>query len=237
MSSLKLRHVALNGVNSAGAIFGCLVNAWSSEKYGRKWSMMGGCTILIVGGALCAGAVDIAMFLVGRFIAGTGAGILACVVPMYQAEVSTPETRGAMVCVTGIMYAVGYSLAGWLGYACFFMSPDDPHAQFSWRFPLAFQCFFPLMLLVGQKFVPYSPRWLLSQGRREEAWEIVKRLHHTKTDVHHMKAREEFYLIEKQYEMDASLPNRPFEIFRTAPNRKRALVAVRYLSIIRRFRS
>jgi MFS family permease len=96
---------ALNGVNSAGAIFGCLTNAWSSEKYGRKWSMMGGCVVLIVGGALCAGSVDIAMFLVGRFVAGMGAGILACVVPMYQAEVSTPETRGAMVCVTGVSIA------------------------------------------------------------------------------------------------------------------------------------
>ena len=93
---------ALNGVNSAGAIFGCWTNAWSADKYGRKMSMMGGCVVLIVGGALCAGAVDIAMFLVGRFVAGLGTGILACVVPMYQAEVSTPETRGAMVCVTGV---------------------------------------------------------------------------------------------------------------------------------------
>lgn len=93
---------ALNGVNSAGAFFGCWLNAWTAEKYGRKMSMMGGCVILIVGGALCAGAVDLAMFLVGRFIAGLGTGILACVVPMYQAEISTPETRGAMVCVTGV---------------------------------------------------------------------------------------------------------------------------------------
>ena len=123
-----------------------------------------------------------------------------------------------------IMYAVGYSLAGWLGYACFFMSPDDPNVEFSWRFPLAFQCFFPLVVLMGYKFVPYSPRWLLSKGRREEAYEIVKRLHATKEDVHHMKAKEEFYLIEKQYEMDASLPNRFLEIFRTGPNRRRSLV-------------
>jgi len=76
-----------------------------------------------------------------------GAGILACVVPIYQAEVSTAETRGAMVCITGIMYALGYSLAGWLGYACFFMKANDPAAQFSWRFPLAFQVVFPLILL------------------------------------------------------------------------------------------
>lgn len=94
---------ALNGVNSAGAIAGCLTNAWSAEKYGRKRSMQMGSVVLVVGGALCSGAVDMAMFLVGRFVAGHGAGVLACVVPMYQAEVSTPETRGAMVSITGIM--------------------------------------------------------------------------------------------------------------------------------------
>jgi len=179
---------------------------------------------LIIGGALCSGAVDIAMFLVGRFVAGWGAGVLACVVPMYQAEVSTPETRGAMVSVTGIMYALGYSLAGWLGFACYFLSPSSPHASFSWRFPLAFQCLFPLILLAGSSLIPFSPRWLLSQGRRAEAFEIVRRLHKTRDDVNEIRAKEEFYLMEKQYEMDASLTQRRFEIFRTPANRKRALV-------------
>jgi MFS family permease len=93
---------ALNGVNSAGAIAGCIHNSWSSDAMGRKYTMMIGSAILIVGGALCSGSVNLAMFLVGRFIAGWGAGVLACVVPMYQAEVSTPETRGAMVSITGV---------------------------------------------------------------------------------------------------------------------------------------
>ncbi|KAF2679224.1 MFS transporter [Lentithecium fluviatile CBS 122367] len=215
---------ALNGVNSAGAIFGCLFNAWTCDKYGRKWSIMMGCAVLIFGGALCAGAVNMAMFLVGRFIAGWGAGQLACVVPMYQAEVSTPETRGAMVCVTGIAYALGYTLAGWLGFACYFLPADSPHASFAWRFPLAFQCVFPLTVLAGSKFIPYSPRWLLQQDRRDEAFEIVKKLHKTPRDPHHVKAREEFFLIEKQYDLDKSLQVRPFELFRTPANRRRALV-------------
>lgn len=104
---------ALNGVNSAGAIIGCLTSAWTADKYGRKRTLGGECVILVVGGALCAGSIDIGMFLAGRVIAGIGAGVLACVVPIYQSEVSTPETRGAMVSITGIMYAFGYSLAGW----------------------------------------------------------------------------------------------------------------------------
>ncbi|KAL2425366.1 MFS-type transporter criB [Exophiala dermatitidis] len=216
---------ALNGVNSAGAIAGCIYQAWSADVYGRKRTMQVGCVILIVGGALCAGAYDMAMFLVGRFVAGLGAGILACVVPIYQAEVSTPETRGAMVCVTGIMYALGYSLAGWLGYACFYMKAKDPLAQFAWRFPLAFQVVFPIILLAGSKIVPYSPRWLLSKGRRQEALDVVKRLHKTPADTEDVKARQEFWLMEQQYEMDASLAVRRFELFRTPANRKRALMA------------
>jgi sugar porter (SP) family MFS transporter len=204
---------------------GCLSSAWTSDKYSRKYTMLGGSVVLVVGGALCSGSVDIGMFIVGRIVAGFGAGVLACVVPIYQAEVSTPETRGAMVSVTGIMYALGYSLAGWLGYACWHFPATSPHASFAWRFPLAFQCVFPLILIAGHKMIPFSPRWLLSQGRREEAFEIVKRLHHTPEDTQDIKARQEFYLIEKQYELDRELTQRRFEIFRTPANRKRALVA------------
>jgi MFS family permease len=70
---------ALNGVNSGGAILGCIFHIWSSEKIGRKWTMMVGSIILIIGGALNGGAVNIGMFIVGRGVAGMGSGILACV--------------------------------------------------------------------------------------------------------------------------------------------------------------
>ncbi|KAF2031020.1 general substrate transporter [Setomelanomma holmii] len=214
---------ALNGVNSAGAIFGCLFNAWTSEKYSRKYSMMLGSSILIFGGALCAGAYDMAMFLVGRFIAGWGSGMLACVVPMYQAEISTPATRGAMMCTTGVAYALGYTLAGWLGFACFFLPADSPHAQLAWRFPLAFQCVFPLMVLMGWGFIPFSPRWLLQQDRRDDAFDVVCRLHRTPEDPDNIKAKEELLLMKKQFELDKSLHVRTFELFRTPANRRRAL--------------
>jgi sugar porter (SP) family MFS transporter len=216
---------ALNGINSAGAIAGCLLQAWTADYYGRKHTMQIGCVVLIVGGALCAGAVNMAMFLVGRFIAGVGAAILACIVPIYQAEVSTAETRGAMVAVTGIMYAVGYTLAGWLGFACYYMKPASPATSFSWRFPLAFQVIFPLIVLVGSSLIPFSPRWLLQQGKTEEAFETVKRLHSTPDDVHHAKAKQEFHLIARQFEHDRSMTIRRFELFRTPANRRRALIA------------
>ncbi|RMY22103.1 hypothetical protein D0867_02933 [Hortaea werneckii] len=155
---------ALNGVNSAGAIVGCLTSAWSADAFGRKRTLLLGCLILIVGGAICSGSISIGMFIAGRVVAGIGAGILAVCVPMYQGEVSTAETRGAMMCVTGIMYAFGYAWAGWMGFACYFFPSDSPHASFAWRFPLALQCLPPLVVLAGNHFIPFSPRCLLMWG-------------------------------------------------------------------------
>lgn len=134
---------ALNGVNSAGNIAGAILQAWTADLFGRKRTIQLGSVVLVIGGALCAGSVHMAMFLVGRFIAGMGSGILTCIVPIYQAEVSTAETRGAMVAMTGVMYSMGYSLAGWLGYACYHMPSNSPTVSFSWRFPLAVQILFP----------------------------------------------------------------------------------------------
>ena len=217
---------ALNGVNSAGAIAGSLLQAWTADAFSRKRTIQLGSVILIIGGALCSGAVHMAMFLVGRFIAGAGSGILTCIVPIYQAEVSTAETRGAMVAMTGVMYSMGYSLAGWLGYACYFTDPNSPRASFAWRFPLAAQVLFPLIVLAGSPMLPYSPRWLLQQGRREEALSVLERLHETSEDVQHVKAQQEFDLIDEQFKLDQTLSlGRRFELFRTAPNRRRALVA------------
>lgn len=80
-------------------------------------------------------------------------------------------------------------------------------------------------MLAGSRFIPFSPRWLLRKDRREEAFVIMQRLHATPGDPDHIAARQEFYLMEKQFEMDKQYPTRFLEIFRTKANRRRSLVA------------
>lgn len=159
-------------------------------------------------------------------INGLGIGTLVTAIPMYQAEVSTPESRGFMVSMHGVMFAMGYSLSAWIGFGVSFISTSGSTSSFPWRFPVAFQMVPAIMLLIGSPWLPYSPRWLMMKGRTEEAHEVLKRLHRTKDDPDDTMARKEFVQMSKQVELDRQIKSTTsrFEIFKTAPNRRRALV-------------
>jgi MFS family permease len=68
----------------------------------------------------------------------------------------------------------------------------------------------------------------MQQGRFDEAEAVLKRLHTRKGEDRHDQAIKEFYQMRRQLEMDREMRQNTsmFEVFKTAPNRKRVLVAV-----------
>lgn len=131
-----------------------------------------------------------------------------------------------MVSMHGVMFAMGYSLSAWIGFGVSFISTSGSKSSFPWRFPIAFQMVPALLLLVGSPWLPYSPRWLMMKDRYDEAHEVIKRLHRTKNDPHDSLARKEYYQMKKQVELDRQIrtTTSKWEIFKTPPNRRRALV-------------
>lgn len=45
-----------------------------------------------------------------------------------------------------------------------------------WRLPFVIQTITSIVVACGANFMPYSARWLLSKGRREEALHVLDRL-------------------------------------------------------------
>lgn len=142
------------------------------------------------------------MFHVGRVISGLGIGILVTACPMYLSELAPPENRGWLVGHHAIFLVFGYMLSGWLGYACYFAT--DKNASFAWRFPLCIQTLPPLVLIITSIWIPRSPRWLLQQGKIEEAWKVIQALRKSPDDPDDLVAKEELYQTKEQIALDSA---------------------------------
>lgn len=61
---------ATNGLFAGGGLIGCLFMTWLADAWGRQRAIQITACLCIVAGAIQAGSVHIAMFLVGRFLMG-----------------------------------------------------------------------------------------------------------------------------------------------------------------------
>lgn len=116
---------------------------------------------------------NVAMFITGRLLTGWSSGMILPVSAIYMAEVSKPQSRGIVVGFQGMGTASGFFLANWIGYSGIFFE-----GNLQWRFPLSLQFPCAVLMLVGSLVVlPFTPRWLVSQDRFEEARAVLARIH------------------------------------------------------------
>jgi MFS family permease len=118
------------------------------------------------------------MFQAGRFVSGCGIGVLVTVCPMYLSEMSSPFRRGWLVGHHAIFLVFGYMFSSWIGYGCYFATQLNPS-------------------------LPRSPRWLISKGLKEEAFDVIKKMRMSPHDPEHRVARDEFYQTEQQLKLEA----------------------------------
>ncbi|UPL02316.1 hypothetical protein LCI18_013250 [Fusarium solani-melongenae] len=155
-----------------GCIMGTLLSIFIGDKIGRRRSILAGCIILIVGGIMQTASSSLAPMILGRIIAGVGNGMNTIAIPIWQSETAKPEHRGKLIVLQMVTNIFGIALTNWMNLG-FTYIPDNP---VSWRFPLAFQCFFGLVTMCLVCVAPESPRWLVMRDRTGEAQTILARL-------------------------------------------------------------
>ncbi|KAK4612616.1 High-affinity glucose transporter [Fulvia fulva] len=154
----------LTAMIELGALIGALNQGWIADKYSRKYSIVMAVIVFIIGSALQTAAMDYSMLVVARFIGGLGIGMLSMVAPLYISEISPPEIRGSLLVLEELSIVTGIVIAFWITYGTYYMD-----GEWAWRLPFLLQILPGLVLGVGILFLPFSPRWLASKGRDEEA--------------------------------------------------------------------
>ena len=196
-TKLALTKANIVSVYQAGAFFGSFFAYTSAYFLGRKKSLWVFASVFVLGAGLMLGANGdrgLGLILGGRVLAGIGVGGASMVVPIYISEIAPPAVRGQLV---GI-YELGWQIGGLVGFWINFglnetMAPS--HKQ--WIIPFAVQLIPAGLLLIGAFWIRESPRWLLSNGRREQAisnlcW--IRQL-----------AADDLYIVEEVAFLDAAL--------------------------------
>ncbi|KAL2835659.1 sugar transport protein [Aspergillus pseudoustus] len=156
---------------------GCLLGAMSTFKLGnilgRRTPIFLGCIIVSIGAILEAAAFDLPTFIVGRVICGIGTGLNTATMPVWQAECTKPHQRGPIMAFETSLVPAGVMISYWVDFGFSYAEPS----QVAWRFPIAFQLVFALLVMAFIFFLPESPRWLVLKGRRDEAAQVLSALY------------------------------------------------------------
>ncbi|XP_058797394.1 synaptic vesicle glycoprotein 2B-like isoform X2 [Phymastichus coffea] len=172
----------LNGITYAGMVSSALLWGFVADVMGRRRILMFGLLADGICNILCGLSQNFATvvffkFMSGFFISGPYATIMT-----YCAEFHCMRARPRVTLVLGFTCFAGCIINAVLAWAII------PHSWIvaiggntfvfnSWRLYLS-TCGIPILIgALGLSFFPESPKFLMSQGRNDEALEVLKKIY------------------------------------------------------------
>lgn len=144
-----------------GALAGALGAGWLADRFGRQRAVLFAGALFIVGAIVQGLAPDTTILVAGRLVVGFAVGVASVAAPLYAAEMSPAASRGR--------YVSTYQLAITIGIFIAYLVDDAFSHDERWRAMFLLAVVPGALLALLMVFMPETPRWLVRQGRNDEA--------------------------------------------------------------------
>jgi MFS family permease len=155
----------------AGAVIGAVFFGWLTDRLGRKKLFT--ITVLVYLSATAATAFswNLWSFLLFRFLTGMGIGGEYTAINSTIQELVPARVRGWTDLVINGSFWVGAAIGGVA--AIVLLDPAIVTPDLGWRLAFFIGAVLGLIIMILRRWIPESPRWLMSHGRLAEAEGIV----------------------------------------------------------------
>ena len=183
------------------------------------------------------------MFVVSRWILGLGIPFAIIAASTLIGELAYPKERPVMTSLFNASYFIGAIVAAGVTLGTF-----DIKSNWSWRIPSLLQVCPSLLQISFVYFIPESPRWvacdtrirsfahlylcswLISKGRRDDAFEILVK-YHAEGDRESEFVKAEFAQIEATLKIEQENSKRGWRELIATPGMRRRLLIASFLGL------
>ncbi|KAM6537960.1 hypothetical protein FALCPG4_003855 [Fusarium falciforme] len=186
-AQFEINNVWMKGfTNGAPYLCSALIGCWTSpilNKWtGRRGTIFISCFMSTVTGFWMAASTSLGNFLAARFMLGFAVGAKSSTTPVYSAESTPKNIRGALTMMwqaslippnmwTAFGIALGFIVCVAFQNVTIIGGETSP-----WRWMMASTSVPPLIVMLQVYFCPESPRWYMEKGRFDKAYRSVRRL-------------------------------------------------------------
>ena len=149
-----------------GTTIGSFLWGWLGDTIGRRSSILLA-AIIFIGTAICGAMPSYAWNVFMCFMMGFGAGGMLPITFALLAEIVPAKQRGWMIVTLGSIGTIG-------GYLAASGSAALLEPTFGWRIMWFLGLPTGLILIFLNRYIPESPRFLLAQGNKKEAYRIMQ---------------------------------------------------------------
>ncbi len=155
----------------AGAVVGALTFGWLADRWGRRRLFSITLGLYLAATALTAFSTGFGSFALFRALTGAGIGGEYAAINSAIQELIPARYRGHTDLLINGSFWIGAALGA--GGAVLLLSPGLLPPDMGWRAAFGIGAMLGLIILYLRRFVPESPRWLMTHGQVPEGERVV----------------------------------------------------------------